>query len=420
MKQKKFLRNVVAAAICLAGMTILTGCPSDDPTAPDSDTTTPTATEAIELTSPITANTTLKDLGLPVDYIYRGGLLSVENNAVLTIDPGVTIQFTDNSGRGGITITSGATIKAIGTAAKRIQFIGAYEATGTWAGIEVRSNTDNQFAFCDFLNAGSFAGANSGSFYLFNAKAGFSHCKFTNGLGTGIYAGCDAIHYCEFSAFDNNVFQGYQNYPPMYLDCYQSLSMLEKLDMTSDFTNNAMKYIEINPDITKAVTLSQTTVPYYFSSSIEGLEYTLTINDGVTVYVAGNNDFISTGHTQNGKLMINGTTAKPVKITRLPSSSNYWGGISFEGLKGSVLNNCILEYGGNISGAYHGNMIYITYGSQLTLNNVQLNNAQAYGVYINACAGEYVLTHSNVTFSGNGEGNVDIWCEGDHLVSDLP
>ena len=419
MKQKNFLRNVVAAAICLAGMTILTGCPSDDPTAPDSDT--PTATEAIELTSPITANTTLKDLGLPVDYIYKGGLLSVENNATLTIEPGVTIQFTDNSGRGGISITSGATIKATGTAAKRIQFIGAYDAAGTWAGMEVRSNTDNQFAFCDFLNAGSFAGETSGSLFLFDAKAGFSHCKFTNGLGTGIYAGCDATHYCEFSAFDNNVFQGFQNYPPMYLDCNQSLSMLEKLDMTSDFTGNAMKYVEItHPDIEKAVTLSQTTVPYYFDGAIWNLAYPLTINEGVTVYVAGGSDFITSTYTQDGRLMVNGTTAKPVKFTRLPSSSNYWGGISFDGLKGSVLNNCILEYGGDISGAYHGNMIYITYGSQLTLNNVQLNNAQAYGVYINACAGEYALTHSNVTFSNNGDGNVDIWCGGDHLVSDLP
>ena len=110
--------------------------------------------QPVELKSPITENTTLKDLGLDVDYFYAGNdQLSVENNAVLTIEPGVTIQFTNAGRRGGIIIKAGATIKAIGAATNRIQFIGTNNEKGSWVGINVESNTDNQFAYCDFLNA---------------------------------------------------------------------------------------------------------------------------------------------------------------------------------------------------------------------------------------------------------------------------
>ncbi|MDR0814440.1 MAG: DUF5018 domain-containing protein, partial [Bacteroidales bacterium] len=77
--------------------------------------------QPIELTSPITANITLKDLGLPIDYFFAGSTLFVQNNAVLTIEPGVTIQFTSTGDKGSLQINDGATIKAIGTAEKHIQ-----------------------------------------------------------------------------------------------------------------------------------------------------------------------------------------------------------------------------------------------------------------------------------------------------------
>ena len=382
-----------------------------------SNSTAPPA-EAVELTNPITTNTTLTDLGSGVDYYFTGGELSVENNAILTIDPGVTIQFRNSSGYGYIHIKQGSTIKAIGTASKRIQFVGAYEAAGTWDGITIESNTDNQLAYCDLLDAGR--GTGSAALYLYNAKVGVSHCKMTNGVGTGVYANCDAIHIGEFSKFDNNVIEGFDNQPPMILKAYESLTMLSKLDMTSDFTNNAKPYVEISPTTTKDVTISQTTVPYYFDNAIWNLANVFTINEGITIYMAGGADFITSTYQQAGRLMISGTTAKPVKFTRLPNSSYYWSGISFSGLKGSVINNCTFEYGGYISGSYHGYYFYITSGSELTLNNVQLNNAQAYGVYIGACPGDYILNHTNVTFSGNGEGNVEISCSGTYIVDDLP
>ena len=302
--------------------------------------------EPIELKSPITENTTLVDLGLEVDYIYKGNsLLEVKNFATLTIEPGVTIQFTYSGSSGGILITSGSTIKAIGTGSKRIKFIGAYDAKGTWQGIEIRSNTDNQLAYCDLLNVGKSESNQAGGLKLVDAKVGITHCKFTNGKGAGIFTFWNTE---PFTAFNNNVFEGFENYPPIVLDSYNAISMLEKFDMTSDFTKNAKPYIELKPgDVTKDLTINQTTVPYYFSSEIRSIAHTLTINEGVTICLGNNVAFNAYMAGDNsGRLMINGTNNKKVKITRLIGTSGYWRNMNFYNLIGSVIKHCIFEYGG--------------------------------------------------------------------------
>jgi hypothetical protein len=362
----------------------------------------------IELKSPISSNTTLKALGLPVDYVFKGsGYIQVTGNTTLTIEPGVTIMFDYSNNSGGFNITSNATIKAVGTADKRIRFIGAKDAPGAWEGITIVSNTDNQFAYCDFLNMGTSQRIDYGGIQMNNgAKAGFSYCKFTNGKGTGIritnYGGN-----CQLSAFNNNVFEGYVNYPPMHV---QPITLIEKMDMTSDFTKNTKQYVEVNPDnVSKEMTINQTTVPYYFNSRIGYWDYTLTINEGVTIYFA---EHFAASTTYTGKLMVNGTATKKVKFTRLPGTSTHWGILATEALQGSELNHCIFEYGGNTGGSTSG-VIHIngtTRPSNVTLNNVEINNCLNYGVTIGGCT--YTLRHSNVTFSGNTKGNVWDACSG--------
>jgi hypothetical protein len=368
--------------------------------------------EIIELFSPITESTTLKDQGLEVDYIYKGNSpLEVTNSAILTIKPGVTIKFVYEGNTGGIKITQGATIIAIGTANKHIQFIGANNAKGSWQGIEIKSNTNNQFTYCDFINMGHTEREDYGGLQLnTGATVGISYCKFTNGKGTGInidgYSGA-----CQFTAFNNNVFEGYESFSPVTIS--DSPSLLEKFDMSSDFTNNTKKYIKIYPkSVTKNVTINQTTVPYYFNSEIQNLNYTLTINEGATVYVERTKDLIASSATQNACLVINGTETKKVTITRLPGATDYWNGIYLDKMKGCIINNCIVEYGGKNSGA----LIYLGSSSAVTLHNVEIRNAEGYGIKFNNC--DYNLTHTNVTFSNNGKGNV-LDCHGD-VLNGLP
>ena len=93
------------------------------------------------------------------------------------------------------------------------------------------------------------------------------------------------------------------------------------------------------------------------------------------------------------------SSPKKVKFTRLPGASDYWGRIEFDGLKGSVIKHCIFEYGGYDSAS----ILYLNSFTQLTLNNVEINNSNSYGVRL---LGEYQFTHSNVTFSNNRLGNI--------------
>jgi hypothetical protein len=228
-------------------------------------------------------------------------------------------------------------------------------------------------------------------------------------LGTGIRA-ANFEGLSQFSAFDNNTFEGYEYYPPMVLG---SLTLLEKLDMTSDFTKNAKQYIEVRPEIARDVTINQTTVPYYFNFNMYNLNNILTINEGVTIYMASNRNFVSPTGEQTGKLMINGTESKKVKITRLPGTSSYWGQIVFWGLKGSVINHCIFEYGG-VPQSFSG-ILRFSSDTDLTLNNVEINNSETYGVYVSC---NYKLTHNNVTFSNNTLGNVYDTCPFEPVIRD--
>lgn len=367
----------------------------------------PPGDDPVEIISPITVNTTLKNLGLPVDYIFKDNLLIVvTNSATLTIEPGVTIKFENEALTSGFSIEPGATIKAVGTEDKRIQFIGYNESPGSWRGIYIKSNTDNQLAYCDFKNMGETQKDFEGGLQILaGAKVGVSHCKFTNGRGTGVkidkYGGS-----CQLSTFDNNVFEGYEYFPPVIIN--DSPSLLEKFDMSSDFTNNSKKYIEIVPDeLLKDVAINQTTVPYYFSYPIPNLGNTLTINEGTTIYLK---DYLI--ENSSGRLVINGTADKQVKFTRLSGSSE-WNSVSKNKHNESVINHCIFEYGGKNSDA----MVTIWSTSKLTLNNVDFNNAQGYGIQIKDCEG-YQLTHTNVNFSNNGKGNV-LDCNG-NVLEDLP
>jgi len=367
--------------------------------------------QPVELKSPIRENTTLKDLGMDIDYFYAGNnQLVVENNATLTIEPGVTIRFSHTGKYGGMIIKAGATIKAVGSASKRIKFIGTDNSKGSWAGISVETNSDNQFAYCDFVNAGNVEGTVSGGMRVYNAKVGFSYCTITGGLGYGLYFGSDAVTRCELTAFDHNVIEGFDNYPPLFIYTTGGLKLLEKMDMTSDLTKNAKPYIEIRPDMMDPVTINQASVPYYIRNTF-WISYPLVINEGVTIYMES--DIAGVQRNSTARLTVNGTASKKVKFTRLPGSTKYWYYINFNNrLNGCVINHCIFEYGGANPGNADDAIICITSDdvtvTEVTFNNVEIKNAQGYGAQIKGC--NYIINHNNVTFSNNGSGNVNDRC----------
>ncbi|MBP5562634.1 MAG: hypothetical protein J6X51_01200, partial [Bacteroidales bacterium] len=123
------------------------------------------------LPSSISANTTLQDRGLPVDYIIEGRFY-VEGNALLTIEPGVTIMFASTVS--GITVEENAGLRMVGTADKPITLTGPTnnQNIGAWDDVVVNSNrSDNQFEYVNFINGGSYD-----EVVEINGKLSMKHC----------------------------------------------------------------------------------------------------------------------------------------------------------------------------------------------------------------------------------------------------
>jgi hypothetical protein len=287
----------------------------------------------------------------------------------------------------------------MGTANKRIQFVGATNTKGSWERLYINSNTDNQLQYCDFINGGRTSNNYTAVITLHDAQVGISHCKISGGLGTGIFANSWSTP-CRITAFNNNVVEGFENYPPVIFKGDESLGLIEKFDMTSDFTKNTKKYIELDPKSKKDITFNKTTVPYFLSNGFYRIDYTLTINKGVTFYIADEVSFCEWGG--NGRIIMNGTETEKVKVTRMPGTAQYWGTIYFSGLKGSIFRHCIFEYGG-AGGGVNGAFWFLN-TTDISMDNVDINNSYTHGVYISSC--DYRLNQSNVDFLDNYKGDV--------------
>jgi hypothetical protein len=357
--------------------------------------------QPIELTSPITANITLKDLGLEVDYFFAGASpLEVKNNATLTIEPGVTIRF-DKTG-GGMDIKDGACIKALGTADKRIQFVGG-ATKGSWQGITVETNTENQLKYVDFINSGSFS--QTGVIYLVmsGARLAVDNCTISGSKGSGVFL--ENNDNLLLTSFKNNKISGCDNTPLHLYGAYN----LAVLDKTSDLTGNAVNYVEMHSVAevdANNLTINPTTVPYYFIAGVRvSASKTLTINAGTTIYIGNDREF----QLYDGShLVVNGGTGAGEKVTftHLLGSTAYWQGFDFFDSHGNVLKNCLIEYGGNPNNDAN---IYADYRSSMSLENVELNHSKQYGFKFNNAIGTSdaaQVTAVNVTFSGNAGGNV--------------
>ena len=210
-------------------------------------------------------------IGIPFrTTVYTcASMIDVPNEKTLTILPGVAITFTATAA--GFDVKSGGTIKAIGlpvmldangaeigVTSGRITLKGASDTKGAWSGVVVGSTTDNQFAYVDFINGGSRTDFvnNPGVLYMNNGKASISHCKISGSLCHGF-----SLWNVNLVDFNNNIVE---NVDQTSVFLRGSLKQLELFDMTSDFTNNTKKYIEVYQAQTHSenAVINKTSVPY--------------------------------------------------------------------------------------------------------------------------------------------------------------
>jgi hypothetical protein len=357
-----------------------------------------------ELITPISANTTLVDRGLAVDYIFRSrdnslngssDWLQITNNATLTIEPGVTIQFTRAGGE--LHVESGSTVKAVGTAEKRIQLIGG-ASKGSWDGIAIYSNTDNDFQYVDFINAGSGSSEFDGVVWMnSNTNLRMSYCTIDGSKSYGFYAGNGAV----IPVFHHNTIRNCDRAPAYLYNLYSTLAA-NAFDNTNTFTQNtAGNYIEIGSGEVKAnLTVKdigqEVDYAFTYASHVRVTDNAnLIVQPGVTIQFAK----VGGGLTVESSACIKmqGAADNRIRLTG-GASKGSWDCLSIYSYADNMLEYVDFVNGGNST--YYG-AVWLEIESKVSMNHCLIDGSKAYGFY----SRQYAAIPS---FTGNTIKNCDI------------
>ncbi len=416
---KKFIHFLGFAILSLSMTISLTSCdPEDDPwgNEPGSGQTPGGGdipgggggTDPTQFSGNIDVNTTWPGLGLPVDYVVSGTLY-VKGNALLTIEPGVTIMFDGNDG--GLTVEENAGISMVGTPDKPIVFTGPTNNpnNGSWEGIAIYSKrNDNRLEYVQFIRGGSADYWDNNAVVAINGggRVHMNNCLIDGGLKCGLFSTG------AFYSFSNNVIKNVPSYP-VWMDANEALY---SLGSDNTYLNNGKNYIYVDLssiNMEDHTTLKRMSVPYYFPHgySFDGA-FKYTIEPGVTMLVGSAKDLKVQPQTT---FIADGTVDAPITIRGYEDEAGYWYGMRFDSEKAaSVMNYVNISGGGYNDDWYNRYNLYIADDCRLTLTNCVFSKSQYYGIEVYNPQQMSRVTHSNNTFFDCQGGNVYFYYGGEY------
>ncbi|MCF6345291.1 MAG: carboxypeptidase regulatory-like domain-containing protein [Thiomicrorhabdus sp.] len=347
----------------------------------------------VELTSrDITVDTVLSE---PCYKIPNG--INVENPAKLTISPGVRLEFAAGTQ---LTVSSGASLYAVGTATQGIVFTAQQATPGYWKGIKFdrSSHINNQLEYVTV----EYGVNNIYSDSSILGSAGFSvkntTSRYASNLGFYIH------NSVQLDNFTNNTLT--LNDRPISLPA----EMVRKLGTDSTYSGNTDDRIHVfNKDIVTAQTWKKLDAPYYMSSeSRYDVEAALVLEAGVSLT-------FNSGSTLNvleaGSLKAIGTEAQPILFTGRDPSPGYWEGIMFHFSSSSnnQLDYVTVEYAGSGNPASSGNIGSVCFPqspTRFSVTNSTIKDSFGWGVYRfgDETDGCYITLSGN-TYSNNASGD---------------
>lgn len=357
-------------------------------------------TDPTQFSGNIDANTTWPDLGLPVDYVVSGRMY-VEGNALLTIEPGVTIMFDSNDG--GLTVEENAGISMVGTPDKPIVFTGPTNNpnNGSWKDIVIESKrNDNRLEYVQFIRGGSADYWDNNAVVAINSggRVHMNNCLIDGGLKCGLFSTG------AFFSFSNNVIKNVPSYP-VWMDANEALY---SLGSDNTYLNNGknMIYVDLSYiDMEDHTTLKKMSIPYYFPHGydLDGA-FKYTIEPGVTMLIGSAQNMDIDAETT---LIADGTIDAPITIRGLEDEPGYWNGIYYNSKKAQSLMNYVNISGGGYDDSWTNRFnLQISNDARLTITNCVISNSQYYGIELDNPSVMERVTHSNVVFLNNQAGNV--------------
>ena len=339
----------------------------------------------------ITENTTWEDVnpGDEVDYIVQCEI-SVKDNALLTIAPGVIIAFEGETS--GIFAVEGGGLKAVGTSEEPIKFIGTSGNQGVWKGVYFAStHPENRLEYVTVMNAGRTESGQSkekGAVQLSmgnSSKGSIVNCTIKDNSGYGVFIS-DKSDVTEFSgnSISNN------EKAPVGL----FFNQISALDEDSNYSGNGDNYIEVRQnDIEEDdVNIATVNVPYRF---VESKKYN--INNALTIGAGNILEFTNGAGfrlgeqaadciTTTGSLNASGTASNHIVFKGVNGGKGTWLGIGFNST--SPNNNLIYcdISGGGSAKLYNGSdfaaNITLQCEARVKIQNSSITESGGFGIYM--------------------------------------
>lgn len=311
-------------------------------------------------------------------------------NSILTISPGVKMQFEAGTG---LEVMEGGGLWSEGTVTDLITFTGVAAQKGYWEGVSLFDGAKDdvcRLANCVF----EYGGGNpqrSSLIYCEYASPDIYSCNILNSIGYGIVFVGNS-HPSIFS--DNTISQNEK--APIRLPAEQ-VSIISQ----GDYFGNADNYIEVlGGNITSNCLWQNPGISYRLIGSINIINNTLTLLPGIKIEMEAD---VSINVKMGGALRADGTSDQII-FTGSVARPGYWKYIHFNGDCNDVscfLNACLISYGGGDEG--WPACIYCE-NSSPTITNCRVENSASWGMYL---SGDSSPDYTGTTFSGNFRG--DIW-----------
>lgn len=355
--------------------------------------------DPVQWSGNIDSNTTWPDLGFNVDYIIDGPL-TLTGNALLTIEPGVTIMFTGVSG--GIEVGENAGLRMVGTADKPIILQGPANNPnyGSWDRVLIHSTrNDNQFEYVQFLRGGNGSDKWHGVVNV-RGKLSMKHCLIDGSQNSGISTEYEGY----LTAFEDNVISHCALYP-WITENFQTLC--SNISYNNTFTSNQDNRVFAGIagfELTNDMTLAALPIPYYFH---EGISFygnrTITLSEGIN-FEMGVGTQINV--SDECGFVAKGTTEMPI-IIRSESSYAAWKGFVFSSTRSrNTMEHCQIMGCGVSESWDEMCCLYIRSDAKLILKDNCFGPSNYYGVGIESIENWANVEHSGNTFTGCAKGNV--------------
>ena len=323
--------------------------------------------------------------------------------ATLTLSAGVSVQFDDETG---LSISEEGTLVAVGDAETPIQLAGAIDERGTWMGVLVSSNDqENRLSFVEIANAGQGvwccdSGREAAALLLTaDAKLGIEDTTFRASAGYGMHVFPGSV----MEPFARNHFSDNGESAALL-----PASSVAQLDSASTYAGDNVddRVVVQSNTVTEPGTWPALDVPYLFLgeptidtdiSIAPGARLSFDADAGLWVGIEGSLSAIS--------------EAGDIRFEGRVDQAGYWLGIGLE--SASELN---VFDGVTIDGAGSGvwccdssrdaAAILLEASSRVTVMNSTLSRSSGWGIFAKPDALE--VTQSDNTFEDNDLGDVQL------------